>query len=194
MWLEREKDGYPVMSALSTRNVVLLYAIEGMLFTRWPYYTADSVYACTNLIAPASLVGIACLLCSYTRLAMYGTDSAALKFWQHTTTFRKFAALLYYSSVLFVISVVCCTVLVTFLRRRLSRTNQQGPMYAKTVLYVLDCVFVAYIVIVALMKKQAALVLFYVVYYFFLRMHAEIRYMVTHFYFLALFPMLSRID
>ena len=182
-----------MMTVLSTRNVVLLYAIEGMLFTRWPYYTADSVYACTNLIAPASLVGIACLLCSYTRLAMYGTDRTAQKCWEHTTAFRKVAALLYYSSVLFVISVVCCTVLATFLRRIFCPTPRQGPLYAKTVLYVLDCVFVAYIVIVALMKKSAILVLFYVVYYFFLQMHAEIRYMVTHFYFLALFPMLSRV-
>lgn len=181
------------MPALSTRNVVLLYAIESMLFTTWPYSMADGVYAVTNLIAPASLVGIACLLCSYARLAMYGTDGTAQRMWQHTTTFRKFAALLYYSSVLFVISMACCTVFVTFLRRRLRRTNQQGPMYAKTVLYVLDCVFVAYIVIVALMKKSVVLVLFYVVYFFFLRMHAEIQYMVTHFYFLALFPMLARI-
>jgi hypothetical protein len=175
------------MPALSTRNVVLLYAIESMLFTTWPYSMAESVYTVTNLIAPASLVGIACLLCSYARLAMYGTDGTAQRMWQHTTTFRKFAALLYYSSVLFVISMACCTVFVTFLRRRLRRTNQQGPMY------VLDCVFVAYIVIVALMKKSVVLVLFYVVYFFFLRMHAEIQYMVTHFYFLALFPMLARI-
>jgi len=122
---------------------------------------------------------------------MYGADSTAQKCWQHTTVFRKVAALAYYSSNFLVVLVVCCTVSVTFLRKRLC-CARYSPGYAETVLYVLDCIFVAYIMIFALMNKAVILILVYVTYYFFLQMHTEIQYMFTHFYFLALFPMLSQ--
>jgi len=178
------------MLSLPARHIMLLYAIEGMLFTRWPYYMAESVYSCTNLIAPVSLLGITCLLCSYARLTMYGIDGIAQRYWEYTTVFRKFAALMYYSSILLVLFVVVCTVVTTCLRRQF-RDNQYSLTYSGALLYALDCVFMAYIVVIALLSKSIFSIFIYVLYHFFFHMYAEIRYIFTHFYFLALFPMLS---
>jgi len=177
-------------NALSMRNIVLLYFLENVLFTRWPYSMRESIYSYTNLIGPTSLFAIRCLLCSFARLGMYGTNKTAQTYWQYTTTVRKLAAVVYYSSVLFVLFVICCTVITIAIRRRFRRGNPE-LMYLKTVLYVPDSIFVAYIVVIALLNKCMIFILPYVVYYFFLHMHAEIRYIFINFYLLALFPMFS---
>lgn len=161
-----------------------------MLFTKWPSIAVGNV-SCTNLIGPVSLIGITCLLCSHARLAMYGKDRFAQQWWQHTTTARKVFALAYYSSVSFVVSIVLGTLLILYLRKQFQR-KQVTVLYSETTLYVLDGVFTTYIVTQALVNQASLYILVYFTYYTFLRMYFEIKYMFSHFYFLALFSMLSQ--
>jgi len=175
---------------LTRRHVVFLYAVEAMLFTQWPYYASEHVLSCTNLLAPVSLFAIGCLLCSYSTLAMHGTSSTAQELWQCTTTARKIAALVYYSSVSFVFFVAFCALFWSCLARRIMRSSPRAA-YTATVFYTLDCVFVTCVVVVALVRQAGIYVLVYAFYYVFLQMHAQINYVFRHFYFLALVPMLS---
>jgi len=175
---------------LTRRHVAFLYAVEGMLFTQWPYYASEHVLSSTNLLAPVSLVAIGCLLCSYSTLAMHGTSSAAQECWQYTTAARKVASLVYYSSISFVVFVALCALLWSCVARRIVHSSPRAP-YGATVLYTLDAVFVAYIVVIAVVRQAGFYVLVYAFYYVFLYMHAELNYVFRHFYFLALVPVLS---
>jgi len=175
---------------LTRRHVFFLYAMEAMLFTQWPYYASEHMLSCTNLLAPVSLFAIGCLFFSYSTLAMHGTSSAAQKWWQYTTAARKIAALVYYSSVSFVLFVAVCALFFGCGPRRKVHASPYAA-YCATVLYTLDCIFVACIVVIALLRQAGFYVLVYGFYYVFLHTHAEINYMFRHFYFLALVPMLS---
>ena len=183
--IEREVG---LMVTLTRKHIVFLYGVESLLFTRWPYATGEPVWSATNLIASISLAGIAALLCSFARLGMYGHDMTAQKYWQYTTTARKFAALVYYSSWSFVFLLCISGVVSSYCRVAFGR--QQAPTYLATQLFILDTVFAAYVMVVALATQAGAYVLVYSLYYCFLTMYPEIVYMFTHFYFLALFPML----
>jgi len=183
--IEREVG---LMVTLTRKHIVFLYGVESLLFTRWPYATGEPVWSATNLIASISLAGIAALLCSFARLGMYGHDMTAQKYWQYTTTARKFAALVYYSSLSFVFLLCISGVMSSYCRVAFGR--QQAPTYLATQLFILDSVFAAYVIVLALATQAGAYVLVYSIYYCFLTMYPEIVYMFTHFYFLALFPML----
>jgi len=180
------------MEDLTRRHVVSLYLIESLFFTRWPYVATESLLSLTNLMAPISLFGIACLLCSYVRLCTHGQHSDQLHWWQYTSTFRKIAALSYWSSPWFVGLLVVGSGLASTVRDQ-TYYGTFNVMHAvayralHNIVYVADSVFTGYVMLAALVNDAALSVVLYVMYYIFLRKYSEISYMISHLFFLVVF-------
>jgi len=190
----RTNSGYDTrqMEELTKRHVVSLYLIESLFFTRWPYVASESLLSLTNLMAPVSLVGIACLLFSYVHLCTRGDHSDQMHWWQHTSSARKMAALSYWSSPYFVGLLIVGSA---------SKCIVQGPLYSggdsvlqvsasrivHNIVSVIDWVFTAYVMVAALLNDAALCAFLYVIYYIFLRKYSEISYMISHLFFLVVF-------
>jgi hypothetical protein len=177
------------MGELTRRHVVLLYCTESLLITLWPYVAEESLFTPTNLIGPISLLAIFCLLYAYVRLCVRGSLTGELRWWQYTTAVRKMSALSYWSSPVLVALLLVCTALGTFVHSVMRGSTKRKWWYfcVERPCHTVDCVFTAYVVLAALMNQAVAAVLIYLVLYVFLYLYAEIAYMCTHFYFLALF-------
>jgi len=183
------------MENLSKRHVVFLYLIESLFFTRWPYVATESLSSLTNLMTPVSLFGIACLLYSYVRLCTHGCHGKQLGWWEHTVTYRKIAALSYWSSPRFVGLLVVGSGFASIV---------QGKIYSGTydvmhgvackalrnIIYVADSMFTGYVMLATLINDAALSVGLYVMYYIFLRKYSEISYMISNFFFLVVFTTL----
>ena len=178
-----------VMGELTRRHVVFLYSIESILITLWPYVAEQPLFTPTNLIGLISLLAIFCLLYAFVRLCVRGSLTGELRWWQYTTALRKMSALSYWSSPTFVVLLLVCTALGTFVQSVLGSSRKKEWWYycVERPSHTVDCVFTAYVVLAAVVNKAASAVVIYLILYVFTYLYAEIAFMCTHFYFLALF-------
>jgi len=178
-----------IMGELTRRHVVFLYFTESILITLWPYVAEQSLFTPTNVIGPISLIAIMCLLYAYVRLCVRGTLAGELRWWQYTTAVRKMSALSYWSSPVFVLLLLVCTAVGTFVQSSIRSSTKREWWYycVERPNHTVDCVFTAYVVLAALVNQAAAAVVIYLILYVFTYLYAEIAFMCTHFYFLALF-------
>jgi hypothetical protein len=180
------------MENLSKRHVVFLYLLESLFFTRWPYVATESLVSLTNLMTPVSLFGIACLLYSYVRLCTHGYHGKQLGWWQHTSTYRKIAALSYWSSPRFVGLLIVGSGLASIVQGKIY-PGTYDVMHAvacralRNIIYVTENMFTGYVMLAALIHDAALSVGLYVMYYIFLRKYSEIRYIISNFFFLIVF-------
>ena len=177
------------MGELTRQHVVFLYVTESLLITLWPYVSEQSLFTATNLIGPISLLAIACLLYAFVRLCMHGKLAGELRWWQYTTAVRKMCALSYWSSPLFVALLLVCTAVATCVQSVMGSSKKRGWWYncVAAPCHAVDCVFTAYVALAAIMNQAAAAVLIYLIVYVFMYTYAEVAFICTHFYFLALF-------
>jgi len=179
------------MEQLTRRHITFLYLTESLFFTKWPYVASESLLSPTNLMGPVALFGIACLLYSYVQLCIHGRHGDKSFWWQCTTTVSKVAALSYWSSRWLVLALLVVSTFSTNVWGTTRFWEQVARIKSlDRALYVLDCVFISYVVTAALFNESGVYVLLYIMYYIFLRSYSEITYVFTHLYFLILFAIL----